>query len=272
MSAVLRPSASEDEYVVYAVRYASRDGVRAQHFHHWTPRYDEEHATAYYVWVLRSATRTLLVDAGISPARAAAADGIDYVGSPAELMRDLGVAASEVEAVVLTHLHYDHVGTAGDFEAASLHLQRAELEYWESDTARRNHRESWLSDPEDRVRLRAGASSGRVVLEDGDREIAPGVSVHLVGGHTPGMQVVRVVTPAGVVVIASDASHYYENIEEDRPFAILHDVPGMYAAFDRIAELAGEVPVVLPGHDPAVLTRHPRLGGTAIDVAVVGER
>jgi glyoxylase-like metal-dependent hydrolase (beta-lactamase superfamily II) len=272
MTAVLRPSGFEDEYVVYAVRYASRDGVRAQHFHHWTPRYDEPHPTVYYVWLLRSAARTILVDTGFGPERAASVDGVDYVGAPAALMRELGVAPSDVDMVILTHLHYDHAGTTGEFAGATVHLQRAELEYWEGDVARRNQRESWLCDPDDRIRLRAGVSTGRVVLEEGDREVAPGVSIHRVGGHTPGMQVVRVETPGGVVVIASDASHYYENIEDDRPFAILHDVPGMYAAFDRIAELAGDDPLVLPGHDPAVLTRHPRLDGSAIDVAVVGAR
>ena len=70
------------------------------------------------------------------------------------------------------------------------------------------------------------------------------------------MQVVRIRTAGGFVVLASDASHFYENIETDSPFAILHDLPGMYGAFDRINELADGPHLVVPGHDPEVAERH----------------
>jgi glyoxylase-like metal-dependent hydrolase (beta-lactamase superfamily II) len=268
MTLGLRRDEAGDRFRVYAIRYASRDGVRAQHFHHWTSQYAEPHPTAYYIWLLRSADRTILVDTGMSRRRADAVTQIAYEGTPAELLGRLGVAPDEVDTVILSHLHYDHAGTTADFPRATIHVQRTELDYWEGPVAARNHLESWLSDPEDREVIRSTASE-RVVLGTGDVEVAPGVSAHLVGGHTPGMQVVRVQTAEGVVVIASDASHYYENIEEDRPFAILHDVPGTYAAFDRIAELAGQSPIIVPGHDPLVLERHPRLPDSAIDVAVI---
>ena len=45
----------------------------------------------------------------------------------------------------------------------------------------------------------------RVAFHDGDAEVAPGVTVHRVGGHSDGLQVVRVETARGPVVIASDA-------------------------------------------------------------------
>jgi glyoxylase-like metal-dependent hydrolase (beta-lactamase superfamily II) len=108
------------------------------------------------------------------------------------------------------------------------------------------------------------------LLLDGDAAVVPGLSVHLVGGHTAGMQVVRVRTARGYVVLASDASHFYENIEDDRPFAILHHLPGMYGAFDRIKELADGPGLVVAGHDLEVLDRYPAPSG-ALDglVAVI---
>ena len=82
--------------------------------------------------------------------------------------------------------------------------------------------------------------------------------MHRVGGHTAGLQVVRVRTGGGPVVIASDAAHFYANLEEDRPFAIVHSLPGMYDAFDRVRALAGgDDGRIVPGHDPLVLERHP---------------
>jgi hypothetical protein len=88
------------------------------------------------------------------------------------------------------------------------------------------------------------------------------VSAHLVGGHTAGTQVVRVALTSGeVVVLASDASHFFENIEKARPFSIAHTVPAMFDAFDTIRALAtrpdGNSGVILPGHDPAVTHRFP---------------
>ena len=62
--------------------------------------------------------------------------------------------------------------------------------------------------------------------------------------------------------MASDASHFYENFEQDKPYAIVTDLPDMYAAFDRLRELAGAGGVVVPGHDPRIRERHPRLPGS----------
>ena len=49
------------------------------------------------------------------------------------------------------------------------------------------------------------------------QELAPGIKLHLFGGHTMGLQCVRVETARGAVVLASDATHFYENLETERP-------------------------------------------------------
>ena len=111
---------------------------------------------------------------------------------------------------------------------------------------------------------------GRLVFVDGDAQVAPGITLHRVGGHSAGLQVVRVQTPAGVVVLASDAAHYYENLDQDRPFSTIHSLADMYGAHDRVRALAGPDGVVVPGHDPAVLERFaavPGLEGVAVRVA-----
>jgi glyoxylase-like metal-dependent hydrolase (beta-lactamase superfamily II) len=244
-----------DLFRVYALRYAHREGRRGQHFHGYDERWDEPHPTAYYVWLAVSGRHTVVVDTGIAPDAAHRLEGIDYHASPVALLAELGVAAGSVDHVVLTHLHYDHTGTAAAFENARYVLQRSELEYWTGPWARRVERERWLVSGDDLAHL-LGARD-RLRLVDGDAEVVPGLSVHLVGGHTAGMQVVRARTAGGHVVLASDASHFYENIEDDRPFAILHSMTGMYGAFDRIKELADGPGLVVAGHDPEVLARFP---------------
>ena len=57
--------------------------------------------------------------------------------------------------------------------------------------------------------------------------------------------------------MASDAAHFYANIEEDRPFSIVTNLPQMYGAFDIIRKLAPSPDHIIPGHDPLVLERYP---------------
>jgi glyoxylase-like metal-dependent hydrolase (beta-lactamase superfamily II) len=108
----------------------------------------------------------------------------------------------------------------------------------------------------------------RVVFRDGDGELAPGLSVHHLGGHTDGMQVVRVRTASGWIVLASDATHYYENMRTRRPFPIVYDVAAMVAGWDRLTALADPADAVVPGHDPLVLSRYPAAGPGLDGIAV----
>jgi glyoxylase-like metal-dependent hydrolase (beta-lactamase superfamily II) len=256
-----RPEGRPDEFGVYAIRYASREGRRGEHFHGHDDRSGEPHPTAYFIWLAVSAEHTVVIDTGIGPDRAARIPGLRYLASPPDILEAMGVPAASVGHVVLTHLHYDHTGTARAFATARYVLQRAEAGYWTGPWARRIARERPLVDTGDIAHLMTAREEGRMLVLDGDATVVPGLSVHLVGGHTAGMQVVRVRTARGHVVLASDASHFYENIEDDRPFAILHHLPGMYGAVDRIKELADGPGLVVAGHDPEVLDRYPALPG-----------
>jgi glyoxylase-like metal-dependent hydrolase (beta-lactamase superfamily II) len=75
--------------------------------------------------------------------------------------------------------------------------------------------------------------SGRVVFHDGDAEIAPGVTAHKLGGHSRGLQCVRVMTETGPVVLASDGTHFYENFEMGKVFPIVVDVEDVLNGYAR---------------------------------------
>jgi glyoxylase-like metal-dependent hydrolase (beta-lactamase superfamily II) len=256
---------------VLALAYASRMGVRGQHFLGHDDRAQEPHPTAYYVWLAVSDRDAVLVDAGISPSRAASVPGLHYVGSPVDLLAGAGVLPESIGWSVLTHLHYDHTGVVADLPAATYVVQQAEWDYWTGPWAGRITRERWLYSDEDLAHLALAAETGRLRMVSGDEELLPGLGVHLVGGHTAGMQVVRVRTAAGHVVLASDASHFYDNLAEDRPAPILHCMPSVYGAFDRITQLADGADLIVPGHDPAVLERfsgvYGGLAGRAVWIA-----
>ena len=99
--------------------------------------------------------------------------------------------------------------------------------------------------------------AGRVTFHDGSSEIAPNLTVHKVGGHSKGLQVVRVLTRRGWVVLGSDAAHFYANFEQNRPFPVLESVTDMLEGFDTMRRLASSPRHVIPGHDPLVVARYP---------------
>ena len=72
-----------------------------------------------------------------------------------------------------------------------------------------------------------------------------------------GLQVVRVATRRGWMVLASDASHFYANMEEGRPFPIVWSVADMMDGYERMRGLAASREHIIPGHDPLVMQRYP---------------
>jgi 3-hydroxyisobutyrate dehydrogenase len=103
--------------------------------------------------------------------------------------------------------------------------------------------------------LRGLREAGRLTLAGRTRQVAPGIELTQVGGPTPGQAIVSVATAEGPVVLASDAVHYYEELERDRPFSIVASLEDMYAAFDRIRAMGEAGARVVAGHDPLVAER-----------------
>jgi glyoxylase-like metal-dependent hydrolase (beta-lactamase superfamily II) len=245
---------SGPSYEIYALKYAHHARRRAENFI-GGDQHDGPMPLDYFVWLVRGEGREVLVDTGFSAA-VAAKRGRDYLRCPAHSLRLLDTDAAAVRDVVITHLHYDHVGSFERFPAATFHLQEREMRYA---TGRYMCSECFRGafEVEDVVGMVREAYRGRVRFHDGDTELFPGISLHLIGGHTQGLQVVRVATRRGWVVLASDASHFYANLEEERPFPIVWSVAEMVDGYRRIRELAESPGHIIPGHDPRVMERYP---------------
>jgi len=252
---------------VYAVKYAERDARRADHFLGGDP-HDAPMPMDYFVWAVVGAGHTWVVDTGFDESDATRR-GRRLVRSVTEALATIDIDAAAVTDVIITHFHYDHIGGHAQFPAAMFHVQDREMAF-----ATGRHMVDRAVSHSFTASHIAGlvvlVHEGRVVFHDGDDMLAPGLFVHHIGGHTAGLQVVRVHTEAGWLVLASDAAHYYENIESARPYSVVFDVPAVIAGFDTIRALADRPELVIPGHDPMVLERfqpvRPELGGIAVRV------
>jgi glyoxylase-like metal-dependent hydrolase (beta-lactamase superfamily II) len=213
----------------------------------------------YSVWLIRTAQADIVVDVGFT-ADTADRRSRTYFRSPSEALQLLGANCDAVPWLVLSHFHYDHVGDLDAFPQARIVVQAREMAFWTGPFATRREFHRLIED-EDILRLVELGLDGRLLYVDGELELVPGVRVHRVGGHTPGMQVVSVSTAQGTVVLAADASHFYGNVCGDAPFAVHTDLPGMYHAFDVMHALASAPELIVPGHDPEVLQRFDPVDG-----------
>ncbi len=252
-------------YEVLAIRYGSSNGRPGSQNFIMPDGHDGPMQMDFYIWAIRGAGRTIVVDTGFSPG-ASTRRNRQFVHAPADALAQAGINVFEVGDVVLSHLHWDHAGNIDLFPQATFHIQDAEM----AQATGRCVCHKWFrrqNEVDDVVALVRNLYAGRVTFHDGEGEVAPGVTVHLIGGHTGGLQVVRVHTARGWVVLASDAVHYWANIEERNPFPAA-DVMGALEGFAKVEKLADGPTHIIPGHDPAVLTRFPPLRGN-IDIVRV---
>jgi len=246
-----------ENYQVTIVKYGERSTRRSDVYlnHHIYGCSDGPIDMDYFFWVVRNGNRTVVVDTGFSRHGGQVRNrtfGID----PATAYAALGVDPDTAPDVVVTHAHYDHIGNLGIFPRSKVVIAQREYDFWTGPLGRRKQFHYSVEDDEIAALVSADRD-GRMQTFDGTLDLAPGITLVELGGHTPGLSVVLVSTDEGTVLLASDAMHYYEELDADMPFAFVADLPAMYTGFDTITELvsSGRVTHVVSGHDPATLSR-----------------
>jgi glyoxylase-like metal-dependent hydrolase (beta-lactamase superfamily II) len=246
---------TEEVYEVHAIKYAHHARLAGANFLPPDPHDHSPMPLDYFVWAIKGGGRTFVLDTGFDEV-VAKRRGRDLIRTPAEGLRMIGVEAGEVKDVILSHMHFDHAGNHAMFPAARYHIQDKEMAFCTGrcmcHPALRGAFEA-----EDVTAMVGRVFQGRAQFHDGVGEIAPGITVHHVGGHSLGLQVVRVRTRRGWLVLASDATHFNANFRQGRPFPVLADVVGVLEGYSTLRRLASSEDHVIPGHDPEVLARYP---------------
>jgi len=249
---------SKPQYQIFAIRYATLpDFPVAELVAGADPARKLD--IAMMIWLVRGNGRNILVDSGFYHDQFFKEWHVNDFIKPSETLKPLGLKPEDITDIIITHMHWDHADGMDLFPNARIWIQKEELQYYAG--------EAWQSqdthggiDPDDVLTLVKLNTQGRVGMVNGDaQEIIPGVICYTGGRHTYASQYVGVSTNAGTVVLASDNMYLYENLEKHKPIAATLDAASNLRAQDRMKQLAANPGLIIPGHDPAVITKFPNV-------------
>ena len=186
--------------------------------------------------------------------------GIPWWISPVRMLAELGLAPDDITDIIVSHAHFDHMGSIDQFPKARLYLQKQELLSWHEAMALPPQYGflTAIIDPDD---LRAAFDASvehRLTLVDGDRnDLLPGIHVRLGQGHTMGQQFVIVETSRGRIVLSGDcvySSRQLTGHKHDGVYQPLNNAVGsvwdQLKTIDRInTEIGGNLDQLIILHD-----------------------
>lgn len=251
-------------FEVYALRYATfPERTRGENFCFAGTNDDEPMPLDYFFWCIRGEDSLFILDTGAAE-QTAVRRGRTFLHEPQELLDGIDVAADTCSDVVLSHLHWDHAGGTAWFPAATFHVQQSELDFVTGSAMRHEV----VAAPFEQADIDDVLSLGeRLVRHSGTTTLAPGLESHLLGGHTGGLQALRVLTARGWMLLASDALHFHENRRTGNPFPIVADVVRMLDGHRTCERLADSEHLIIAGHDPSVRAWAPEVAPDVFQLA-----
>lgn len=256
--------AQTPQYDVYAIRYATIPDFPVAELIKGAEA-SRKVDIAMMVWLVRGGGHTILVDSGFYRPKFFKNWKVNDFVRPDEAVVRASVKAEDVTDVILTHAHWDHAGGADLFPKAQIWIQKEEYRYYTGEAWQPDGKHGGIELDDMSYLLRAN-TEGRLHLVDGDREILPGIRVYIGGRHTFASQYVSVTGKSGPIVLASDNMYLYENLEKHAPIAQTFDAASNLAAQDRMKTLVRDPRFIIPGHDPAVLTRFPKTADGVVHI------
>jgi glyoxylase-like metal-dependent hydrolase (beta-lactamase superfamily II) len=258
------PNQDSPQYVIEAIRYGTISQYPVAGLVVGAPQ-DERLDIAMMFWVIRGDGRNVLFDTGFYREDWMERFDIRDFLRPDQALRLAGLDADDVTDIIISHMHWDHVGGIDLFPNATIWIQKAEFEYYVGAAWQEGGRHGGI-DPEDVLTMVRRNTEGKLRLIDGDDiEILPGIRAYTGGRHTFASQYILIETDPPYV-LASDNCYLYRNLETRSPIPTFlpEDSLSNLAALNRMVSLAGAPDRVIPGHDALLFERFPNSDRVAV--------
>jgi glyoxylase-like metal-dependent hydrolase (beta-lactamase superfamily II) len=188
----------------------------------------------------------------------------NYV-APEAMLGKVGLKPSDIDTIIITHGHWDHLEAMDTYKNAKVYIQRAAYRFTVEEGAEYAFfRRFGYPTRKDSFTLLTLLWDNRLKLLDGNGELLPGVKVVQVDGHFPGLQLVVVETKGKPIILANDSMHFYANLEKDHPMGLYFgNLRDIVKAYDTIRALNG---IPIPGHDPKVLEQFKKIDAEIVQI------
>jgi len=254
LAAITALAQPKPEYEVFAIKYATIPDFRVSGLVAGADK-DRKMDIAMMIWLIRGNGHTILFDSGFYREQFFRQWKVADFVKPSEAIAHAGLKPEDITDVIISHMHWDHADGIDLFPKARIWLQKDELEYYSGSAWQARNTHGGI-DPDDVLAAVKLNLQGRVGLVNGDaQEILPGITCYTGGKHTYASQFITVNSAAGTIVLASDNMYLYENLEKHVPIAATLDADSNLRAQDRMKQLATNPRLIIPGHDPAVMTK-----------------
>ena len=249
------------EYEIYALKYAGpfTSSVAMVFFNE---EWDKTIERNYYLWAIKGKDGVIVVDTGTSLSEQSKRKLKGYV-NPVEALARIGVNGSNVKRVIITHIHFDHVGGMEmfpqAFPQAKFYVQKKEFDFWIKSPVAKKRPFVGITDPLANMIVGDMEGTDRLQLICGDQIILPGIELLLTPGHTLGLQSVAVNTAKGKAIVASDCAHIARSFKEDNPSCLIMDLVGWLGSYEKLRAKASSIDLIFPGHDVKMLNDFPKV-------------
>jgi glyoxylase-like metal-dependent hydrolase (beta-lactamase superfamily II) len=180
-----------------------------------------------------------------------------------DVLTRIGANANNINKVIITHMHFDHVGGMEmfpkAFPKATFYVQKKEYDFWTKHPFARRSPFNHVADDFANKLTADLEGTDRLVLLHGDQKIMPGIELLFSPGHTIGLQTVSVNTAKGTAIVASDCLHAHRAFKEDNTSILITDLIGWIESYDKLKAKATNIDLVFPGHDMALATNYPKV-------------
>ena len=214
----------------------------------------------FMVWLIKASNgKNILVDAGFLEDVEEAKDyGVTNYIRPDSMLSAVGLKATDITDIILSHPHWDHVDGVNLFPNAQVWMQKEDYNYlvgaaWQKDGGGGFNKR----DVRKIVELNL---AGKLTLVDGDdKEIIAGIKVYTGSRHTFNSQYVLVKSGAEKIILASDNVYTYYNLDhlKSAPKDATFDTNGYIKAMERMKTLVSNIKFIIPGHDALLYSRFP---------------
>lgn len=247
-------------YTIHILKYADWFAPGTTVYDHAYGRHEPQ-KICLAGFLIQGNGRNIMVDTGMddidqtyTAADKANWDHLAPSANTSGLLENHGLTLGDIDTVAITHLHFDHYMNAPLYSRAKFHVPATDWEYvMDPSNLGACPRVGFPREP---LSWLANEAFERLELVEDGHEVAPGITMHWTGGHSPGHMVVKVSTSEGNAIVVGDAIYLYEHLEKNIPLGYRTDVVEVLHGYRWLRQ---QEAILLPAHDYEIFRRHPKL-------------